>query len=320
MNKKIIALICVLLCLVTLTAGAETVRGNLEERFGAALEITHDGKTYRLRDRLTTILVAGVDQSAETLAGLSGEFRSGGQADFQLLIVIDGERDTVQTMQINRDTMTKITVLNVLGKKSGTRTAQICLAHAFGDGGELSCELLTEAVSNYLMGVPVDYYICVNLDGIPALNDVLGGVEVTLEEDFSAFDPEMTAGKTLTLRGEQAELYVRGRIGVGDQTNISRAARQQKYIAAATERMTGRLKASVGFVNDVYAALEPYIVTNLTKGRLANIATGAVRCETLPAAVVEGEAVLGGNGFMEFYPDEASRMQALLEMFFEPVE
>ena len=63
------------------------------------------------------------------------------------------------------------------------RTERISLSHCFGKGKEDSCQLTVEAVSNLLYDVPVDFYIALNLDGISELNDLLGGIEVTLEID-----------------------------------------------------------------------------------------------------------------------------------------
>lgn len=62
----------------------------------------------------------------------SGE--TGGQADFLQLLVIDDVGKTVKRLPIDRDTMTPITVLGVLGNRSGVRTAQLSLSHGFGDG------------------------------------------------------------------------------------------------------------------------------------------------------------------------------------------
>ena len=70
-----------------------------------------------------------------------------------------------------------------------------------------------------------------NLDGISALNDVAGGVTVTLEDDFSMIDPEMTQGRQITLVGDQAEIYVRSRMSMEVGTNEARMVRQQNYIS-----------------------------------------------------------------------------------------
>ncbi len=41
-------------------------------------------------------------------------------------------------------------------------------------------------------GKNIDFYLAMSLDGISVLNDLAGGVTVTLEDDFSAADPAMT--------------------------------------------------------------------------------------------------------------------------------
>ena len=185
-----------------------------------------DGVTYRKKSRLTTILVMGVDHDTQD----SYEYRKAGQADFLRLVVLDDADKTVQQLQIDRDTMTPVTVLGLLGDRYEPVTEQICLGYAFGDGRQTSCEVTVEAVGNLLGGQTIDQYLAMGLDGISTLNDLAGGVTVTLEDDFSAIDPAMTKGTTLTLQGEQAETYVRSRRSVGVGTNEARMARQESYI------------------------------------------------------------------------------------------
>lgn len=83
------------------------------------------------------------------------------------------------------------------------------------------------------MGESIDFYVAMNMDGISELNDLAGGVTVTLEDDFSSIDPAMTKGTTLTLHGDQAETFVRSRMTVGDGTNASRMERQSVYAGGA---------------------------------------------------------------------------------------
>jgi anionic cell wall polymer biosynthesis LytR-Cps2A-Psr (LCP) family protein len=70
----------------------------------------------------------------------------------------------------------------------GTSEIQIAYAHAVGDGGAFSCENVVEAVSNYLGGVDIQSYIAMNIDSIAKINQLVGGVTVTIEDDFSAID------------------------------------------------------------------------------------------------------------------------------------
>lgn len=292
---------------------------DLKARFASESDIEYNGTLYRMRKRLTTVLLAGTDMVSEAYEQITG-FRSGAQADFLLLLVIDDNRDTVLPIQINRDTITEITVLSVLGKASGTRDAQICLAHSFGDGGEQSCELLCDAVSGLMHDVPVDHYMVLSLDGIAAFNDALGGVEVTLEDDFSAFDPAMTQGTTLTLVGKQAEYYVRQRFYVGEQTNISRMDRQQEYMTRAIEQLRSAVSADTGSISDFIAGLDQYLTTDMNRGKLLNLASKISDYEYLPFVSVEGESVVSERGFMEYYADEEALLNLVLDAFYAPAE
>lgn len=299
---------------------AETVWGDLNARYARVPQLEHEGVRYRLKPRLTTILLAGIDNRGDAGDALPAmEYRSGGQADFMLLLAIDDAAKTVTPLQIDRDTMTEITVLNVLGQVSGTRTAQICLSHSFGDGREYSCELMSDAVSKLLLGTPINHYYVMNMDGIAAFNDALGGVEVTLEDDFSAYDPEMTAGKTLVLHGKQAEIYVRQRYHVGDQSNIARLRRQEVYIQRAAEVLSREIKKRASFVDALLDVMDVYATTDMSRGRLINMADKIQQYTVCPPVEIPGESLLGENGRMEFYADENMLGMITLDVFYESI-
>ena len=85
-------------------------------------------------------------------------------------------------------------------------------------------------VQKYLKNTPIDHYFAMSLDGISILNDFLGGIEVTLEDDFTVYDSEMVLGKTIRLSGKQAEIYLRNRYYIGDGSNKLRMKRQKQYL------------------------------------------------------------------------------------------
>ena len=85
-----------------------------------------DGVTYRKRDDLTVILAMGVDHETQD----EYEYHKAGQADFLRLIVLDNKKKTVQQLQIDRDTITPVTMLGVLGDRYEPVTQQICLGYA----------------------------------------------------------------------------------------------------------------------------------------------------------------------------------------------
>ena len=207
--------------------------GSLNGRF-AENELTYRymKKTwiYRKSD-LTNILMIGVDWTQDKPALASSRYK--GQADFLQLVSIDKRNRTVSTIHIDRDTLTPIRIYGPFGDYAGERETQICLSYAYGSTQKQCCENTVWAVSHLLGGIPIKGYIVMDVGGIAAVNDALGGVTVTLSDDFTHLDPAMTKGTTMTLEGKQAEHYVRSRIGVGAGTNMSRMARQKAFAEGA---------------------------------------------------------------------------------------
>ena len=167
--------------------------------------IQWNGQSYKLRNNLFSVLFIGVDKTRQTLESIEG-YRNHGQADFLMLAVMDRDAKTVTRLMIDRDTITEITTLGVFGDVSGTRVERVSLSHSFGDGKTQSCIFTMEAVSRILFGMKINSYLSMNLDGIPRLNDAVGGVTVKIEDDFSAHDPTMVPGATVTLHGDQTQL------------------------------------------------------------------------------------------------------------------
>lgn len=276
-----------------------------------------DGHTYRRKANLTTILLMGIDDYAES--GHAIRNRAGGQADFLRLIVIDKNAKRVSQLAIDRDTMTPITILGVTGKESGKRTLQISLSHAFGNGKERSCELTRQAVEEMLSGsllrVRIDNYVSMKLAMLPALNDALGGVTVTIEDEFN--DPSLPLGATVKLQGDQVETFVRSRMSVGDGSNASRMRRQQQFISAATELLNEKLHQDEQFMDSLYDELTPYLVKNISKSKLSLEMYGAKDYARPGLYEIAGEHTYGSDGFAEFHADEKQLQQTALTLFYD---
>lgn len=301
------------------SGGQGEARGELAGRFEPPRTVDYHGATYQYRNDLLTVLVMGIDRAEENSAGATG-FRNGGQADFLLLLVFDSKAKAITPIHIDRDTMAEITVLGVLGSVAGTRNAQICLSHGFGDGGEQSSLYTADAVGKLLYGVEIDFYISVNMDAISMINDALGGIPVTLKDDFTSLDPSMTRGSAITLRGEQAEYYVRGRMGIGIGTNEARMERQREYLSGAGARLAKKLREDAGFLGDLLDDLGKSLQSNMSRGRMINEFYGSRDFEDRAIVAPVGEHVVGKDGFMEYHMDEASLEKLVIELFFTPQE
>ena len=209
--------------------------------------------------------------------------------------------------------MVQVPVLGVTGTEVSTEYQQIALAHSYGDGLETNCENNVTAVSRlfkYING-----YMSLNMDAISILNDAVGGVEVTLLDDFSDTDASLVKGKTVTLSGDQAMAYVRGRQGVGDETNLSRMARQQQYLDGLYQKVTG---LSTGAAVEAFQSVEDYMVTNMGDQWL-KLMDRLKEYTKLEPLSIDGENYLDEQGSTAYRLDEESLQQVMIQLFYEPI-
>lgn len=275
--------------------------------------VEYQGTTYVARDGIESYLFMGID--VEGPAKGSKSYIGGGQADVQLLLVVDRFNRTWQVLQINRDSMVEVPVLGVNGKEVGTEYQQIALAHSYGDGLETSCENNVTAVSRMLQNQTIQGYVALNMDAISIINDQVGGVEVTVLDDCSQLDPSLVEGQTVTLTGTQALTYIRGRQGVGDETNLSRMARQEQYLNA----LYSKLKAlSSDTVVEMFQAVEDYMVTDMNDQWL-KLMDRLEEYTKLEPLAIDGESYLDEQGSTAYQLDEDSLKQVMIQLFYEPI-
>lgn len=285
---------------------------------GAKKKIKLNGTTYTYDHRIDTWLFIGTDFSGDEEA--KGENYRGSMADFLLLAVIDKTDKTYSFIQINRDTITDVALMQTDGSSLSSADLQICTAHWYGGSPEQSCENTVDAVSRFLGGIPISGYYSVGMEEIPTLNHAVGGVEVTVLGDFSKVDPTLKEGEKVLLSDEQAYTYVRARFGVGDETNVQRMQRQDQYINALFEKVEQTFREDPKFLNSLYAQLGEKAVTN-TKGRdVSRIISSMAGGENKGLFQFEGESKLGqrlGDGIdhVEFYPDQASVENIMKELY-----
>ena len=294
---------------------AEAARYSGEDPAVRRLTIEYQNERYVLRDDLDTYLLIGLDKFTDTLSD-PGLYTNNQQADFLFLMVVDKTAKSYSAIHINRDTMAEIHRLGMSGKKIGTFIGQLALSHTFGSGGKDSCRNTAASVSHYLLDVPVEHYFSVTMDAIPVLNDLVGGVTVLVEDDFSAVDPTLKQGERIRLQGQQALRFVRARQQVGDKSNLSRMDRQRVYVHALYEQMTEKLHTEDGFAVELASQLSEYSVSDLTTTELANLAEKLKDYSFNGIETIAGEAVQGEQ-YMEFYADEEELKAMLVRVLFK---
>ena len=265
-----------------------------------------NGERYRKKPALTTLLVAGIDKDGMESASPRVNYRNGGQADFLMLLMIDHGEKQIHQLQIDRDTMAEVMVLGVYGNETGTRELQICLAHSFGARPEDNAKYTVRAVRMLLNDLEIDGYYMVDYSAVPVLTDMLDGVPVKIVEDMTPINPEWYKGHTITLKGTDAETFVRTRKSIGSGTNAERMNRQVVYMRSVIDRIYQKLSDTSDFASKLVSTIQSIAVTDLTNQRLLEEINEARAYEVLPVDHLSGRYEQDDNGYVEFYPDDGS--------------
>lgn len=280
--------------------------------------IYYEDTWYTQREQVETWLLMGVDKF-ESQTQQPNSYRNDQQTDFFLLVVMDHEGQICTPIQINRDTMAQLRVLGMGGANVGTTTGQLALAHTYGSGGSDSCRNAVDAVSNFLMGTAIDHYVSLTMDAVAVLNDALGGVTVTVLDDFTGIDDTLKKGENVTLQGKQALTYVRTRKDVADSSNLARQQRQQQYMSAVYQRFMELSEQDEGVFAKAILQVSPYMVSDCTVEQLGRLAATVEAYRVDDILTIEGNAVKGAE-YMEFYADEQALTALLLDVLYQKEE
>lgn len=284
--------------------------------------VKYKGEVYQYNDDLLTFLVMGIDSKTEVDKTANGaKAGQGGQSDALLLVVMNLDDRTIRLVNINRNVMTDIDVYDLVDTYIDTIKAQLALQHGYGDGMKTSCERTVNAVSNLFYGIPIHGYASVNYVIIPEINDIAGGVTVTLLDDFTFFDKSMVNGTTMTLTGRQAFKYVQYRDTKSFASVNVRMERIKQYLSALIVCMKDKTLEDITFVTKVYDTIQPYMVTNITLDEIVYLASTALTydIELDNFYSLEGETKMGSI-YEEFYADEDYLHDLVISLFYEPVD
>ena len=276
--------------------------------------ITRNGMDYFPRQDITVLLVMGIDEEGPVKD--SGSYRNNGEADMVAAVILDQADKTYTVLSLNRDMMVDMPLIGIGGKQAGSFYGQLALSHTYGSGLADSAENTRKTVSDLLYGVTLDHYVALNMDAIGILNDAVGGVTVTVVDDFSKVDSSLTPGD-VTLNREQALNFVRTRKDVGNQLNLSRMERHKEYLLGLTAALGEKLRGSDSFAVEIYEQMSPYMVTDCSVNALSGLLQRCADYSLKQIVSLEGENKLGAE-YYEFYADEEKLDALILQLFYAP--
>lgn len=278
--------------------------------------IRYNDIDYRYNNDIRTFLFMGIDKAEEVAEGEDGI--DGGQSDAMFLLVINPDTKKMSIIAINRNTMTTVDVYAADGSYRGTAELQICLQHGYGDGMRTSCTRTVNTVSRMFDNIPIAGYFAINMNGIPILNDAVGGITVEVLEDVDSYGHKLKKGETVTLKGTQSLAYVRSRDVNEFDSATRRLERQQQYIISLMSKVKTVASQGEKGIMSIYEPAEDYIVTNIDFLELAEIGA-EYSFDSSDMYTIPGETIMGAR-FEEHYIDDNALYDMIIDIFYEVAE
>ena len=296
------------------------VTGTNSVDVGAGYRYTeYNGKKYQYNNRVTTLLYAGLDSFDELKQ--TATYGDKARADSIMLIVLDEVSKKMSVVAINRDTMTEVHRFSRKGDDLGVYVTHLGYAYTNGDGGEASCENLKTAVSTLFNNLPIDGYMVSNQTSIVMINDLVGGVTVTVpNDDLAAKYPELTTGNVVTLDESNVRAYVQQRDTAVDFSNEGRIERQKSFVLSFMDEFGTMVKEDASSVWDSLEACSDWMQTDITKNKYLPLADAFSNTNLTPDSyyILEGEDQLG-ELHDEFYYDEDALQELIIKLFYREI-
>lgn len=254
------------------------------------------------------IMVFGIDRSEERLA--SGSFRT----DTMILVTVNFKKNTVDMISVPRDTYVK------LYDKEGLLIDELDpynkINSAFSLGGGLKkggYQSAMNTVSALLGGIPINYYVSVDMNAVKDVVNAMGGVEYDVDIEVTMNGRVLHPGLQ-HLDGQAVLDYCRQRKGSSD---VARADRQQRMLLAIFDQM--KKSGQIANIPKIYKAVESNIDTNLSFEQICALALVAVRMDF---ADLDRHMVPGA--YMRLYERDiwaldAEKLQKLIKEVFDAV-
>lgn len=222
-------------------------------------------------ERVTRFLVMGCDRSAHL-------------ADCIMVITVRESDRSVSVVQIPRDTYAEYTSrdykkLNGILQEKGEAGARSFLSQA--------------------LGIPLDYFLILDLNVLDRVVDTVGGVDLEIPTDMYYSDPDGNLEIAFSkgahhLSGAEAEQFMRYRAGYAD-ADLGRINAQRIFLRAFVKKCnTLSAKEKIELAFSVLTSVQ----TDIDLPSLVRMTAilGSLDADAIPMVTIPGQAVQGTSG------------------------
>ena len=273
--------------------------------------VYYNGHTYQYNPDITSLLFLGIDKKNFEDENAQG---TGGQADVIVMMALNTKEHTMSMIAVPRDTITEVALYSPSGRYSGMKNMQVCMAYAYGDGKTSSCENMVSSVRRIFYNVPIKTYYALDLDGVAALNDSVGGVDVVSPETVDKFEK----GTGYHLEGRDAEYFVRKRDQEQVDASMKRLERQQIYAKGFMSAMMSAIKKDASSAIRIFNESAPYSCTNLNASKVSYLASELVAGGSLETSMMTVPGTIGyENDLVSYTIDEGKFFEQFLNVYYK---
>ena len=271
--------------------------------------ILKDGKTYKLKEDIRTILFMGIDSDVDvSYNDITG---GGGRADTILLFVIDENSKSMDILEISRDTMVDVDVYNFDRDLLYTGNMQLCMQYSFSDNSKRSCLLMKDKVTNLLLGNSIDNYCSLTVNGMADIVDAMGGIEITFDDDYTYIDQRYGICNTVKLNSSDVNHFVRYRDTEKQGSNNDRMDRQGWFLKELFTKMSS---SSTSTLISLYEAAGNHLCTDMDAEELKGLS--GITLNNIYKAPGNSAA---GEFHDEYYIDQEGLRDILIDLLYEEI-
>lgn len=190
-------------------------------------------------DKAFNMLVVGTDECGEVSTKLLGErcekSDQGTLNDVNLLVHVSAAPRSVTVVSFPRDLGVEVPECERPDGSTASGMSKAAINSVFDHAG-VSC--IAKTVSD-LSGLPIEFAAKISFDGVIAITDAIGGVEVCVAGDGihdTLAGIDLPVG-THTVSGASALAFIRTRHGVGDGSDLARISNQQQYMSRLAKKV-----------------------------------------------------------------------------------
>lgn len=232
----------------------DTVDKNIQETIKS---IDNNPEKIKEGQESLNILLMGVDERTNDI----------GRADTLVILSLNPKNDSMQLISIPRDTLTPIYGKEVEDKINHSYVHGYTINNSKAEGINTS----VATVENFL-NIELDYYVMMNMEGLPDLVDAVGGITVDnplewYDEGYYKKGYHYEKGN-ISLNGPQAIGYVRMR-KEDPENDFGRNKRQRLVIKGIVDK--GASVGSITRIENILNTLDNNLKTNLTFEEMKNL-------------------------------------------------